>query len=235
MGEPRPVIASVSRSRPTVPLLLGAILVVAAACRVWGLDFGLPHTQARPDETQIIDTALSFLNGRLPRFYDYPWLYMFVLTLLYMGYYGWGLAAGSFHSIADVAASYELHWEPFFLISRALSAIAGTFTVYLVYRLARQMWDRTTALIAAFFLALSFLAVRDSHFGTTDATMTMLIVGAVLLLVRAYRRGRPAVFAAAGVAAGLVTATKYNAVFLVMPMVAAQVLRSVDTPGRRLA
>ena len=221
-------------ARP-VRLLLGAILVVAAAFRLWGLDFGLPHTQARPDETQVIDTALSFLQGRLPRFYDYPWLYIWMLTLFYLGYYAWGLAAGSVHTVADFAAAYELHWEPFFMISRALSATAGTLTVYLVYRLARHLWDVTTALIAALFFALAFLAVRESHFGTTDATMTMLIVAAVVVLMRAHRSGRASLFAAAGVVAGLATATKYNAVFLVVPMVVVQLLRSVDASGRRLA
>ena len=166
-----------ARLTPTSVLLAG-ILVLAASVRFWGLGFGLPHTQARPDETQIIDVTLYFLQGDFkPAFYDYPWLYMWVLTGLYLVYYVWGVATGSFGSVADLVASWPVRWEPFFLISRALSATAGVATVFVVYRLARKLWDEATALVAALFLALVFIHARDSHFGTTDTAMTLLIVG----------------------------------------------------------
>ncbi len=100
-------------------VLLAGILALAAAVRFWGIAFGLPHTQARPDETQIIDVTLYFLRGDFqPPFYDYPWLYMWVLTGLYLVYYAWGVVAGSFQSLADLVASWPINWEPFFLISR---------------------------------------------------------------------------------------------------------------------
>ena len=54
------------------------------------------HTNARPDETIIIDVALKFLQGNLtPAFYDYPWLYMWVLAGLYLLYGVWGRATGA--------------------------------------------------------------------------------------------------------------------------------------------
>src|SRR5256885_837700 len=40
-----------------VAALLAGILGIGALCRIWGLDFGLPYTQARPGETYIIDVA----------------------------------------------------------------------------------------------------------------------------------------------------------------------------------
>ena len=95
----------------SVTVLLAGILALAAAVRFWGIAFGLPHTQARPDETQIIDVTLHFLRGNLqPPFYDYPWLYMWMLTGLYLVYYVWGVAAGSFHGMADLVASWPVNW-----------------------------------------------------------------------------------------------------------------------------
>jgi hypothetical protein len=92
-------------------LLLGAILALAAIVRFWGIGFGLPHSQARPDETQIIDVALYFLRGDFqPPFYDYPWLYMWVLTSLYLVYYAWGVVAGAFQTLADLVASWPVNW-----------------------------------------------------------------------------------------------------------------------------
>ena len=217
-------------------VLLAGILALAAAVRFWGIAFGLPHSQARPDETQIIDVTLSFLRGNFkPPFYDYPWVYMWLLTSLYLLYYVWGAAAGSFHGLADLIASWPVHWEPFFLISRGLSAAAGVATVFVVYRLARTLWDEATALVAALFLALTFIHARDSHFGTTDITMTLLIVTSVWFLIRAHLTGQRHLFALAGLAGGLATATKYNGAFLAAPFVVSQVLHAVESPDRRLA
>jgi 4-amino-4-deoxy-L-arabinose transferase-like glycosyltransferase len=218
-----------------VSILLAAILVLAAAVRLWALDFGLPYIQARPDETQVIDVTLQFLRGNLaPRFYDYPWLYMWVLTGLYLGYFLWGTLTGVFGSVADLVASWPVRWEPFFIISRALSAAAGTATVFVVFRLGRHLWGEAAGLAAAFFLSLTFLHVRDSHFGTTDAAMTMLIMVSVSLLMRAHATESRRTFRLAGVAAGLAAATKYNAVLLAVPILASQALHVIDSPGERL-
>lgn len=213
-----------------------AILAVAAAARVWGLAFGLPHSQARPDETQIIDVTLYFLRGNFkPAFYDYPWLYMWVLTGLYLGYYVWGVMTGGFHAVADLVASWPIDWAPFFLISRGLSAAAGVATVAVVYRLARKLWDEPTALVAALFMALAFIHARDSHFGTTDVAMTLLIVASVSLLMSAQAADDRRLLMLSGLFGGLATATKYNGAFLAAPFIVSQLLHASESPGRRLA
>jgi 4-amino-4-deoxy-L-arabinose transferase-like glycosyltransferase len=208
------------------------ILTLAAVVRFWGISFGLPHSQARPDETQIIDVTLSFLRGNFkPAFYDYPWLYMWALTGLYLAYYVWGLATGSFQSVADLVASWPVNWEPFFLISRSLSAVAGVATVFVVYRLARRLWDEATALVAALFMALAFIHTRDSHFGTTDIVMTLLIVASVSFLVSAQATGRRHLFVLAGLFGGLATATKYSGAFLVAAFAVSHLSHAIESPG----
>ncbi|HEX7942988.1 MAG TPA: glycosyltransferase family 39 protein, partial [Gemmatimonadaceae bacterium] len=205
-------------------MALGLILVVAAAVRVWGLAFGLPHTQARPDETHIIEAARTMLSGKLPRFYDYPWLYICSLAALYVGYFVWGLAAGTFHSIADMVASWPQYWTPFFVLSRAMAAAYGTATVYIVFRTARRLWGDTAALVAALFMSLAFIHARDSHFGTTDTALTFFIIASVGLLMDAHRANSLRQFAVAGLVGGLGAATKYNAVLLIAPIMASYLL-----------
>ena len=90
-------------------LALVGIVALAAAARFWALDFGLPYTQARPDETFIIDVALALLSGEFwPPFYDYPRLYAYAVSLLYLGYYGWGALAGRFSTVAEMVASWPV-------------------------------------------------------------------------------------------------------------------------------
>jgi 4-amino-4-deoxy-L-arabinose transferase-like glycosyltransferase len=209
-------------------------VALAAAARFWGLGFGLPHTQARPDETYLIDIALGILKGSTPPRYDYPWFYAWISAALYLGYYAWGAATGAFQSIGDLVASWPINWAPFFLINRSMSAILGVATVLVVFRIGRRVWDERTGLVAAFFLALAYLHARDSHFGTTDVPMTCFIMLSVALLVDAHRTGRRSRFAWAGVAGGLAAATKYNAILLAAPMLASQMILVAESPGRRL-
>ncbi|MDT9126810.1 hypothetical protein, partial [Escherichia coli] len=89
------------------------------------------------------------------------WLFMWVLDGLYLLYYLWGRATGTFHSVADLVASWKFHWVPLFLIPRALSAVMGTATVLVVFRIARRAWGDTTGLVAALFTALAFIHARD--------------------------------------------------------------------------
>jgi len=221
--------------RRHVRAVLAIIVVLSAAARFWGLGFGLPHTQARPDETYIIDIARAFLRGQVPPpYYDYPWLYMWALTGLYVGYYVWGLATGAFHSVADLLASWPVHWAPFFLLSRALSATLGSATVVVVFRIGQRLWGDAAGLVAAFFLGVAFLHVRDSHFGTTDVAMTFLIMLSISLLLDAHLEDRRSKFVMAGAVAGLAAATKYNAVLLPVVMLASQILRALELPTGRL-
>jgi len=205
--------------RRWVFLALGVIVCVAAVLRFWGIGFGLPHTQARPDETHIIEAARTMLSGKMPRFYDYPWLYIGTLSVLYTGYFVWGAATGAFHSLADMVASWPMDWAPFFLISRAMAATFGTATVLVVFRIGRRLWGDSAALLAALFMALAFIHARDSHFGTTDTALTFFIVASVGVLIDAHRNGSQAQFVVAGLLGGLGAATKYNAVLLLAPIV----------------
>ncbi len=223
-----------ARSRPPI-LVLAGIVVLAAAVRLWGLDFGLPHTQAHPDETFIIGLSLAMLGGQPPPpYYDYPWFFVWLSMAASLGYFVWGLAAGSFSSLAEMAASYELHWAPFFLLNRLLSALFGTASVLAVYAIGTRLRNRIAGLTAALFLALAHIHSQNSHFGTTDVAMTFFIMLSVALLLRAHATGRPWHFVAAGLAGGIAAATKYNAVVLAVPMMLSQGLLIVDSPGRRL-
>ena len=63
------------------------------------------------------------------------------------------------------------------LIPRGFVAVAGTATILVLARLARDAAGRATALVAALFLAVAILHVRDSHFATVDVLTTLLATG----------------------------------------------------------
>jgi hypothetical protein len=204
-------------------VLLGGIL------RFWGLRFGLPHLHARPDEQIITDIGHRILGGDPnPHFFDYPSLFMYLLAAGDYLYYLYGRAAGWFASLAQFVSLWPTEWTPFFLVARVLSASAGTATVAVVYQIGKRLFDPMVGLVAAFFLSVAFLHVRDSHFGVTDVTMTFLLMTSMLFIVRAWVDGKRSSFELAGYAGGLAASTKYNGALLVVPLVVCVLLRAFE-------
>jgi 4-amino-4-deoxy-L-arabinose transferase-like glycosyltransferase len=204
------------------PPELWLLLVLAAAVRFYGLRFGMPHVWARPDELVVCDIAQRFLTGDLnPHFWAYPTLFMYLLAALDYGFYLFGRSVGWFRSLEHFVSSWHVEWTPFFMIARIVSATAGAATVVVVHRLSARLFDRVTAGVAALFLALAFLHVRDSHFGVTDVTMTFCVALSFFWLVRGVLEDRTSLFALAGAVAGAGASIKYNVVLMAAPLAAA--------------
>jgi hypothetical protein len=197
--------------------VLAPILILATIVRTWGITFGLPNSDVRPDETTMIQISLGMLFGGLnPRFFHWPSLEFYVLAVLYRIAFEVAHFRGVFHLKFDMFQDAMANPGPYLLVPRAISVAAGVATVWLVYRVTRELFDKATALVAAFFIAVAYLHVRDSHFGVTDVPMTALAMAALLFLSRAVADPMPLRrWAVAGVMVGLTASTKYNGGVLV--------------------
>ena len=232
-GDKKSLESGTVRRRDSGDLILALVVLGGAALRFWSLDYGFPHALAHPDESRVAHTALQFVAASLnPGFFNYPTLFMYVVGAMDAAWCAGVVWSGRFPSISACATSWPETWEPFFMTGRLVSAVAGTASIVLVFHLARRASGRTAGLVAAVLLAVTFLHVRDSHFGVTDVSMTALLLAAVLLLLRAHAGPRPRAFAIAGLVAGLAMSTKYNAALLVVPAVISQAIALGDT--RRL-
>ena len=198
---------------------VGAILPVAAAARLWGIDFCLPHPHCRPDEDAISAIAGGFRGGDLnPHVFNYPALFMLVVAAVIVTLVGAERLlhkAMPFHfrSLLDGVSTTTINY----MVARLLSAAAGIASVWVIFRIALRLFDRTTALAAAALLGLAFLHVRDSHFGVTDVPMTFMVLVAFLYVVRLSESGARTDLVIAGLTAGLATSTKYNAAVVSLP------------------
>jgi len=214
-------------TRPRLLLLL--ILLMALAVRVWGLGFGLPYIIARPDETAMAGPAVGFLSGDLrPPYFEWPTLFTYATAFLYVIYFYLSRPFTGHATLAAFAESRRQSVAPFLYITRSLSALMGVLTVWWVYAICRRLFDETIALVAALFLALSFLHVRDSHFGVADIAMTSLVMLAVLAILRWRDSGIRLHAAQGGLIAGLAGSTKYNGLGMCVPFIVALVERAVD-------
>jgi hypothetical protein len=224
--------AATAGARGGDPALVG-ILVLAALVRLVGISFGLPHPQVRPDEGTIGSIATGFYQGGLnPHFFNYPALFMVAVAACLALWLRLGSMLGFLRgrdAMNAMLTPTNIHG-----IARLLSATAGVATVWLVFRVAERLFDRTTAMVSAAFLALAFLHVRDSHFGVTDVAATFMAFAAFLFIVRLAESGATRDLIAAGIMSGLATSTKYNVAIIALPAILVIVSRGRDPFVRRL-
>jgi len=217
-------------------LALLVILIVGALIRVWGINFGLPCTECRPDETTIIQIVLGFFTGDLnPHFFNYPTLYMYIIFVFYIIYYLAGLLIGQFASISYFFATYSVSPSIFYLISRCLTAFLGTATIFITYSVSRHLFNKRTALIASLFLSLTYLHVRDSHFGVTDVPTAFFLMCAMLFIIKSYETKDLKNYVLAGIFTGLAVSTKYTAILLVLPMFLVHLLNVLEEKNKKIA
>jgi hypothetical protein len=216
--------------------LLTLVVALAATLRVAGIRYGLPDV-FNMDEVAIMSRTLAFAKGDLnPHNFLYPTFYFYVLFGWLGAYFVLALALGWVASLQAFQASFFNDPTGIYVAGRLLSVICGVATVWLTYRLATRLFDRTTALVASLFLAVAPFAVRDAHYVKHDIPVTMAITAAVLALARVWGFGEPhpeqarssqvRSLACAAALCGVACSTHYYAVFLALPLAVGAVLQS---------
>ena len=204
-------------------------LTAAALLRFWALSQGIDFNLG-VDEPEIMERAVRMMKtGDLnPHFFDYPTLYMYVQALVAVFRFMFGAIRGLWSGLAQAPTA------EFYVWGRAVTAILGTATVWIVYRAAMR-WGARTALLAAVMIAVMPLHVRESHYVLTDVPVTFFVMLTFLLSLRAHERSTAWSFALAGAAAGLAGATKYNGVLAVLMPILACVMTPAARPSRPAA
>lgn len=204
--------------------LLLVLLVAAFALRAWDAGWGLPFTY-HPDEHQYVDSAVAMLSGDLdPGRFTNPTLLKYGYALLFAVVAATGRLFGQWPSMAAFQDAFAADPTSAYVLARLVTALLGTVTVALTYRLGRRVYGRTAGLVAAALLAATFLHARDGHFATNDVLTALLATWALEFAVRLARRprGRELVLGAAVV--GLAAATKYSAAASALPLALGYIL-----------
>jgi 4-amino-4-deoxy-L-arabinose transferase-like glycosyltransferase len=211
-------------------LTLAIIVVAGALLRFWALGAGIPGSLGI-DEPQVMMRSVQMMRtGSLnPQgFFDYPGLYLYVQTGVACARFLVGAIGGEW------TALNEAQPEDFYLWGRAVTALLGTVTVLLVYRIGLR-WGTRYALLASALMAVMPLHVRESHYVLTDVPLTFFVTLALALAFAAHEHPTAANFAKAGAAVGLAAATKYpGAISILLPVTVAWMTPSAR-PSRPIA
>ncbi|MDY7042360.1 MAG: glycosyltransferase family 39 protein, partial [Chloroflexota bacterium] len=113
--------------------------------------------------------------------------------------------------------------QGFAFIGRVIMALSDTATVYLVYLIARRLYRRGAALLAAALSAFTVLQIQLAHFFAVDpisTTFTLLALYGAMLMFERRTRGAAVL---TGVGMALAVASKFSA----MPILAAPVMAAL--------
>ena len=211
-----------------------AVLAVAVAVRLWGVDWGLPYIYDADEPNNLSRTLIMLQSGDAnPHWFHYPSLVFYVYggvlaaTTVFLDVLGIGAGIAALESPQLIAGATGLLNEPWTLmVPRLTSIVISVATVALVYfivnRLTRRPW---AAGFGALLLALAPIAVSEGRLfapNTLSAFFATAALGASFLVLE---KGRVQDYVIAGVLIGLATGSKYNAGFVGLAVVAAHLLR----------
>ncbi|MEI6147547.1 MAG: glycosyltransferase family 39 protein [bacterium] len=200
---------------------LWGILAAAFGLRVWGVGFGAPYLSnfyIRPDESLIIQPAIELLEQHgNPGYFEYPALMSTLCALVFNLFHAAQslLLPGS----RTLAEHFAGNVTTYVILARLVSAVAGTLVVFSTWATARLLAGPGAALAAAALLAACPLAVRQSHFATTDTLMALLCLATLHRLI-VFVQGRESKacggghLLAAATLFGLAVSAKYYAIVL---------------------
>ena len=200
---------------------LTLILAGALALRLWGVRQGLPYVFNTDEAGHFLPRAIAmFAQGSLnPHYFANPPGFTYLLHFLLGAWYGGG--AGALRAL-------RLQPADVYTLGRIAAALLGTLALWLLYAAGTRLFSRAVALLAVAIEAVAFLPVFYSHLALNDvptlAPLTLSLLGSAGVL----RRGRARDYLLAGVGLGLACATKYTAGIVVLPLIAAAIVRYLD-------
>ena len=194
------------------PFLI-AVVIAAAALRLYGIDHGLPFVY-NPDEANIMARSLSVARGLDPGYYLYPSFLFYFLFAVMGGLFVFGRLVGRYEDLASFQARFFEDPTDFYVMGRFVGVVLSLATIVLTYKLAAKHFGRTAARASALFVAVAYFHVRDAHYLKHDVPAALLVILSFWAMDRAMERRTGGAYVLAGVAMGAGFATHYYMIFL---------------------
>ena len=212
--------------RGTLPLLV-VCLGAGLGLRLWGLEQGYPEFYGHVDEIGVAASIWNFFRSAtlMPTEFTYPAFYSYLVAAGIWGTYWLGLVPEVGGCIASLVFTSFVDPAWLALVGRGISGVASALTVGFTYMLGHRAYNRRVGGAAALLTAFAVIPVKQAHMALPDSSMALLAVVCFYYSWMIYERGSWLDYAAAGIAAGLVVATKYNGAFTALAIVAAHGLR----------
>jgi len=198
------------------------IIFAAFILRIWGINHNFPDVNRYFYETEeypSVQIAMGFGGGDLnPYSFNKPSLYYYLLFGHYGFFYLLGKALGFFNNLTDFVKFYFNSTWIFYLIGRLLSVIFGVASIYMAYRIGREIFDRKVAIITSAMLAITPIHVEFSQQALPDILGLFLSLASVYFSLLAYKNFSLKNLILSSIFAGLALSSKYHYGFIILAL-----------------
>jgi len=180
--------------------------LIAVLLRGLGIHFGLPNFRFQTDESFIASGILEMKKSGIytPTNAVYPTLIYYLLLFF-----------SFFLKLVD--------HNKLVLIGRIISLISGTLSVYLIYLIAKEFFNKKIALFASFFLAINFLDVVNSHYAKVDTPGAFLGLLSFFFAAKLIKERKTIYYILCGVSLGLAFSMQYTQISFAIPFLIAHI------------
>jgi hypothetical protein len=195
---------------------LALLVVLALGLRFLGVGWGVPY-RLHPDAGKYIKPAAYCSVGVFnPHYFENPSGMTYPLWLWLTAVNAIETSIGAVEPRANLKDRYEYEAWLLELWGRWFVALLGAASVVVMFQLARNVLEVRGALIAALLFAVCFVHVRQSRYAVNDVPMLLVFLGATLMTVCLWARGRWRDLIWASFLSGYATGTKYAAFVAVL-------------------
>ncbi len=196
-------------------IILIMIVCLAAFLRLYNANWD-HGAHLHPDERAIVLATLplkmpksisEFLNPASslnPHFFAYGNLPIYLLKI-------------SSNAVSIINPSFATY-DKINLVGRVISALADLFTIILIYKIGKLLFDKKLGLAASFIYAFSVFPIQTSHFYAVDILLTFFITLTLYRILRFYKNPGFQNSIPLGVSFGLALSTKISALPIIVPI-----------------
>ncbi len=190
--------------------LLVLIFLFGGFLRFYNLNWDQGHF-FHPDERNIAAAVsrISFFGQLNPKFFAYGSLPLYLYR-----------AVGETISLLVKDNNWVYNWGKINLVTRGVSVLFSSLTIFLVFLVAKVIWSKKIGLIASFLTAFTASLIQTAHYGVTESMLTFWLVLVLLLSLKLLEKQRLKEYLRIGLIVGLAVSTKISALsFIVVPLV----------------
>lgn len=205
------------------------MLALAFLLRVWGYGFDIELEVSDHSGISAAKNTLYFYQGHCVLPVDsieypdrlQPCLKMYLVALtghcysIFRSIGNFLICLGGYDPLLKIT---DITLKDILIISRIISVLAGTASVYVLYVLGKAFGNRKIAWMSAIFLAVVPIHVLLSHSSDSSALLVFLICLGLLYCLRACREGRLPYFFAAGLLCSLAVGANSAAFPVYIPL-----------------
>jgi len=232
--------------------LLFVILLIALSLRVYGINYSLPteermnyyfpgglqdasHDQmnvfcmlgtAFPDEADMLGIISHMNPSKLdfnPHHFAYGGCLHFFTTALLLKI----ASLLNLIILTPIKKFYFINPQEFakmLLVGRAMIVMFGVASVYMVYRIAKSLYDEKTGILSALFLSILPIHVLLSYIMIPDIPVIFWMILALYCCINLFRTKKLKWYIFTGIVSGLSGATKSDGLLLIFPIITAHLI-----------